>query len=141
MKGNGHVQQAPVTHDENRVSSGFDMDAMVGTILLVGVLVSMALIIIGLVWNWIASGTLTVAYSITEENFFGFLLHSFSQPFDGSGIQPRQFISLGIVTLMLTPFIRVLASFIYFVVADRDWKFSLITLIVLGVLTYSLFLR
>lgn len=42
---------------------------------------------------------------------------------------------------MLTPYARVVASVIYFAFADRDWKFTAITLFVLIVLTVSLFIR
>lgn len=141
MKTNHHTQQTHLMKNEGSIASGFDMDVLVGTILLAGVLVSIILIVIGLAWNWLATGSLTLSYAISGENFFNFLIHSITGMFDGKVIRPRQFISLGIVTLMLTPFIRVMASFVYFVIADRNWKFSLITLIVLGVLTYSLFLR
>jgi uncharacterized membrane protein len=119
----------------------FDMEALVGTILFVGVIASIAFIITGVAWNWLVTGSLGFDYLIAGENFFGFLLRSISQLFDGSPVQPHELISLGIVTLMLTPFLRVAASFVYFAVAEKNWKFSLITLIVLVVLTYSLFLR
>lgn len=133
----------PETEGKDKIShpTRLDMEALVGTILLAGVLTSMALIVVGVVWNLIANSTLALDYSISGENFFSFLVQSFRQLFAGEGVRPPQLISLGIVVLMLTPFLRVAASFVYFLVAERNWKFSVITLIVLGVLTYSLFLR
>jgi uncharacterized membrane protein len=125
----------------DKPTSTFDMEALVGTILLVGVLTSMVLIVIGVIWNRILTSSFAPDYSITGVNFFGFLIDSIRELFSSSGIHPRQLISLGIVTLLLTPFLRVAASFLYFLLAERNWKFSVITLIVLGVLTYSLFLR
>jgi Kef-type K+ transport system membrane component KefB len=43
--------------------------------------------------------------------------------------------------LMLTPFFRVAASVFYFMIALKNWKYTLFTGFVLAVLTYSLFLR
>ena len=42
---------------------------------------------------------------------------------------------------MLTPFVRVLASMFYFIIALKNWKYTVFTGIVLGVLTFSLFIR
>ncbi|MGZ3606158.1 MAG: DUF1634 domain-containing protein, partial [Thermodesulfobacteriota bacterium] len=56
-------------------------------------------------------------------------------------LRPRVMINMGIAVLMLTPFVRVLASVFYFAFAERNWKYTLFTGFVLGVLTYSLFLR
>jgi uncharacterized membrane protein len=48
---------------------------------------------------------------------------------------------MGIGVLMLTPFVRVLASVFYFAFVEHNWKYTLFTAFVLSVLTYSLFLR
>jgi uncharacterized membrane protein len=56
-------------------------------------------------------------------------------------IRPRLLINMGIVVLMLTPFFRVLASVVYFLVVLKNWKYTVFTLFVLLVLTGSLFLR
>jgi uncharacterized membrane protein len=40
---------------------------------------------------------------------------------------------------MLTPYVRVLASMLYFVLVERNVKYGLFTGFVLAVLTYSLF--
>ena len=56
-------------------------------------------------------------------------------------LQPRLLINLGIALLMLTPYVRVLASTFYFALAERNPKYTLFTGFVLAVLTYSLFLR
>ena len=42
--------------------------------------------------------------------------------------------------LLLTPYVRVLASLLYFAFAARNWKYALFTGFVLAVLSYSLFL-
>jgi uncharacterized membrane protein len=116
------------------------MDVLVGYILLIGVLLSVALIIGGTLWNWILTHHLTIQYTISGENYFSFLLSSFRQLFGGA-LQPRLLISLGIVTLMFTPYLRVAASVVYFAVVAHNWKYTLFTLFVFTVLTYSLFLR
>jgi len=41
---------------------------------------------------------------------------------------------------LLTPYVRVLASMIFFLV-ERNWKYSVFTFFVFAVLTYSLFLQ
>ncbi len=50
------------------------------------------------------------------------------------------FITLGIVVLILTPYIRVIASVIYFGIR-KDYKYVIITLFVLTALTISLYLH
>jgi len=53
------------------------------------------------------------------------------------GATPLSLIALGIVLLMVTPYLRVLASVLYFTV-ERNPKYALISLFVLAVLTISL---
>jgi uncharacterized membrane protein len=116
------------------------MDALVGYILLIGVLVSVGLIIAGTLWNWLVTHSLTTLFTISGQNYFGFLTSSLRQLFSGA-IQPRLLISLGIATLMFTPYLRVAASMVYFAFVARNLKYTLFTLFVFSVLTYSLFLR
>ena len=42
---------------------------------------------------------------------------------------------------MLTPYVRVLVSILYFAFSERNWKYALFTGFVFSVLTFSLFLR
>ena len=53
--------------------------------------------------------------------------------------RPRLLVNVGIAVLMLTPYVRVLASMLYFVFVERNVKYSLFTAFVLATLTYSLF--
>ena len=55
--------------------------------------------------------------------------------------RPRLLVSLGIITLLLTPYVRVLASFVLFAFVERNAKYAVFTGFVLAVLSYSLFLR
>ena len=123
-----------------RKNRQFEMDALVGTILQDGVLLSLSLIVAGLCWRWFRTGGLTVDYHITGMNLFQFVVDEIHLGVRGA-IQPRLLINLGIAVLMLTPFIRVAASVVYFMGVLRNWKYTFFTAVVLTVLTYSLFLR
>jgi uncharacterized membrane protein len=136
QEGVAAAQAEPGIH----VEGTFDMEVLVGYILLIGVLTSIALILGGLAWHWLQTGQIGVQYRISGMNFFEFLFKDLAQLFGGQ-LRPRLFVSLGIAMLMLTPFVRVLASMVYFLVAARNWKYTVFTGFVLAVLTYSLFLR
>ncbi len=117
----------------------FDMEVLVGYILLVGVLLSVLLILIGFGWNWIATGQLNLQVAVSKMNFLRFTADAFSRLFHGE-LAPPLIINLGIVTLLFTPYLRVFASMVYFAIR-RNWKYTLFTGFVLAVLSYSLFLR
>jgi uncharacterized membrane protein len=117
-----------------------DMESLVGYILLTGVLLSVALLAVGFGWHWIRVSNLRFEHSIVGMNFFEFILSTLRQ-MTSRAFRPRLFLNMGIAVLMLTPFVRVLASFFYFVFAEHNWKYTLFTGFVLVVLTYSLFLR
>ena len=116
----------------------FDMESMVGYVLLCGVALSMALIAGGLAWRWFLTGHLGVDYSIAGSDLFDFAAREVHAA--RNDLRPRRLVNLGFVCLLLTPYARVLASMIYFAVAARNWKYTVFTGVVLGVLTYSLFL-
>lgn len=120
--------------------ANFDMEVLVGYILQIGVLLSMALIATGMIWRWINTGALAFDYTITGMNFFEFVLTDIQQMVAGA-FRPRLLLNLGIATLMLTPFVRVFASMLYFAIVERNWKYTIFTAFVFSVLTYSLFLR
>jgi uncharacterized membrane protein len=126
--------------EEAQNGSHFDMESLVGYILLTGVLLSVALLVVGFVWRWMRVGSLQFEHSIVGMNFFEFILSTLRQ-MASQAFRPRLFLNMGIGVLMLTPFVRVLASVFYFALVDRNWKYTLFTSFVLSVLTYSLFLR
>jgi len=117
-----------------------DLETLVSYVLLAGVAASMVLVLGGLVWHDLSSGTLRLAYTIRPMNFFAFAMESFQDAFR-HGYRPRLMVSLGMVVLMLTPYVRVLASMIYFAAIEKNLKYTVFTLVVLGALSYSLFLR
>ena len=118
----------------------FDMESLVGYILLIGVLLSVALLVVGFIWRWARVGTLRFEHSIAGMNFFEFILSTLRQT-ASHAFRPRLFLNMGIWILMLTPFARVLVSVFYFAFVEHNWKYTLFTGFVLSVLTYSLFLR
>ncbi len=117
-----------------------DMDVLVGYILQTGVLLSMALVGAGLFWTWLRTGRTALDYQINRMNLFDFVMHEARLVAHGM-FGPRLLVNLGITCLMLTPFVRVGASVVYFAGVLKNWKYTLFTSIVLIVLTYSLFLR
>ena len=123
-----------------REARQFEMDTLVGTILQDGVLLSLGLIIVGMIWRWFRTGSLAIDYQIAGINLFQFVIDEIRLAVHGA-VRPHLLINLGIAVLMLTPFIRVAASMIYFMGVLRNWKYTLFTAVVLSVLTYSLFLR
>jgi uncharacterized membrane protein len=133
-----HLGSSP--SDLGETKQEFDMDAVVGYILLIGVSASLVLVMAALVWRWAETRTLVFDYKLSGMNLFQLILHEVRLVAHGT-LRPRQLLSLGIAMLMLTPFIRVLASMVYFMAALRNWKYSVFTAIVLVTLTYSLFLR
>jgi uncharacterized membrane protein len=118
----------------------FDMESLVGYILLAGILLSVALLAVGFVWRWLKVGNLRFEHSIVGMNFFEFISSTLGQ-MTSRAFRPRLFLNMGIAVLMLTPFVRVLASVFYFAFVEHNWKYTLFTAFVLTVLTYSLFLR
>jgi uncharacterized membrane protein len=135
-----HANKAQVLGASHEKESSNSMDTLVGYILLIGVLLSGLLIAAGSLWNWVIHHTLTTQFSIAGESYFSFLQSNLRQLFSGE-VRPQLLISLGISTLMLTPYLRVAASVVYFAAAARNWKYTFFTLFVFSVLTYSLFLR
>jgi uncharacterized membrane protein len=118
----------------------FDMEVVVGYILLVGVLVSMVLVAAGLIWHWAATGHLGLEYSVAGMNLFEFVRADIRQV-AADAFRPRLLVNLGIAVLLLTPYARVFASMVYFAFVDRNGKYTAFTGFVFAVLTYSLFLQ
>ena len=132
--------ESPTRIEPAQEGRQFEMDTLVGVILQDGVLLSLGLIVIGLFWRWLRTGGLALDYQIAGMNLFQFVIGEVRLAVRGS-VRPRLLINLGIAVLMLTPFIRVAVSMVYFLGVLRNWKYTVFTAVVLSVLTYSLFLR
>lgn len=116
------------------------MDIVIGHLLLAGVLISVLLLVTGLVWHWRSTGQWGIDYTIAGLNLFGFVRADIQQAMVGA-LRPRLLISLGLASLMLTPYLRVFISMLFFAFVEHNWKYTVFTAFVLSVLTYSLFGR
>lgn len=134
------VQGSTIHSERVQNYDRFDMESLVGYILLTGILLSVALLSVGFVWRWLRVGNLRFEHSIVGMNFFEFISSTLRQ-MASRAFRPRLFLNMGIAVLMLTPFVRVLASVFYFAFVEHNWKYTLFTAFVLSTLTYSLFLR
>ncbi|HUI30762.1 MAG TPA: DUF1634 domain-containing protein [Candidatus Acidoferrales bacterium] len=135
-----NTTQETKSKKEKEKSIEYKMDALVGYILLVGVLTSITLIVSGVIWHYVDTGHIGLDYSIAGMNLFQFVLTEIHQ-FTRLHLRPRLLVNLGIAALMLTPYVRVAASMLFFAFAERNYKYTTFTAIVFVVLTYSLFLR
>lgn len=138
MSSRGLNSSAAIGNGEE--SRQLEMDVLVGYILLGGVLLSMALIVVGLIWKYVQTGGVHLDYELAGMNLFQFVVSEVHLAILRE-VRPRLLINMGIAVLMLTPFFRVLASMVYFLVVLKNWKYTVFTLFVLLVLTGSLFLR
>lgn len=121
--------------DLNRVElpGHIQMSAVIGGILQIGVLLSSAVIIIGLILLPFRPGGLSPQ---RIENF----PHTFGELWpELAAFHPQAIIVLGLLLLIATPVIRVAASVVAFWL-EHDRRFVIITLIVLGILIASFFL-
>ena len=127
----GPEAAAPV--EPNREPSRqLEMDALLSYILLYGVVISLALVTISLIWKWLATGQVGFVYELAGMNLYQFATTQIRTTLAGQ-IRPELLMNLGIAVLMLTPFMRVIASLVFFAAVSKNWKYVL--------LTYSLFLR
>jgi uncharacterized membrane protein len=116
------------------------LETLVFAILAGGLVLSVALILAGLTWEWIAQGSLNPDHpALSAVNVHG-LLESLTT---GSlaGLSPLVLLYTGIAVLLMTPYVQVLAAMLFFTFRDRNYRFSAITGFVALVLTWVLFLR
>ena len=126
--------------DSNRGITG--LETVISRILLVGVILSLLLEITGLVLYYGTYHNLAIsdsgAFNIKGHDFFSFIYGLMGGGFTGGAA--IQLMTAGIVVLLLTPFLRVVFS-VWFFVWERNYKFVVITIFVLVVLTISLILH
>ncbi|MGA3288970.1 MAG: DUF1634 domain-containing protein [Candidatus Bathyarchaeia archaeon] len=118
------------------------LETVVSYILIIGVVVSVLLEIIGISLFYRTYGNEQVSQSktvfISGQNFFVFIFDQI-QHFFGSQ-NAIMFMTLGLIILILTPYIRAISSVVYFA-WEKNRNYVLITLFVLIVLTVSLVLH
>ncbi|MDA4125080.1 MAG: DUF1634 domain-containing protein [Thaumarchaeota archaeon] len=121
-------------------SRGTTLQVGISWILRAGVGLSLVLETAGILLSYQQTGdsSLTVpsaAWLAKGGNFFGFALNSLTSVF--SGANPAGIASLGVAVLMLTPYARIIAALVYYLI-ERDWKYVGITSIVFSVITLGL---
>ena len=118
------------------------LETTISYLLIIGVIFSLILEAIGLTLFYYSFGNLNILENgvvfIHGENFFSFVITTFQ----GENIQNSAilFMTLGLITLISTPYIRVITSVIYFA-WEKNRKYLLLTLFVLIILTVSLALH
>ena len=119
------------------------LETTISYLLIIGVVLSLALEIAGIAIFYKSHGNLDIllqdkAMFIQGRDFFSFLYQLFARgPMQNTGIF---LMTLGVAALILTPFVRVIVSAMYFA-WKRDAKYMLITAFVLIALTISLALH
>ena len=116
------------------------MDSLVGTMLASGVVTSVTLIVAGLLWHRLATGVATFDVPLGGTDALRLLVGDLELAASGR-LSPRLLVSLGVAVLLFTPYLRVLASVVFFALVEHDWKYTAFTGFVLAVLTYSLLMR
>jgi uncharacterized membrane protein len=123
-----------------KVASEEKLELTISCILIVGVIASVAMEAIGILGYYNSNGNLNIIFrpefALQGADFFTYSGNAFFQVMNG-GWTPLQILSLGIIVLMMTPYVRVAASVIYFGLV-RNPKYLIITLFVLIILTASL---
>jgi uncharacterized membrane protein len=114
-------------------------DRAIGYVLITGVVISLLVEAIGILLYYLSYGHFDISEERTlfihGRNYFDFLIELFQ---GGSMDKKAVFLmSLGVVILILTPYVRVLMSVLYFA-WEKNIKYILITLFVLVLLTISL---
>lgn len=119
------------------------LETTISYLLIIGVVLSITLEIAGIAIFYKSRENLDILLQdktafIQGRNFFSFLYQLFARgPAQNTG---TFLMTLGVATLILTPFVRVIASALYFA-WRRDARYVLITVFVLIALTISLALH
>ena len=118
------------------------LETTISYLLIVGVVISLFLEVIGLILSYHSYANLNILENnvafIRGENFFSFVYTLFQR----ENVQNSALLSmtLGLVVLILTPYVRVITSVVYFA-WKKNSKYVLVTLFVLITLTISLALH
>ncbi len=116
------------------------LDLVISYILIGGVILSLILESYGLLLYCRGAQKFSIswapAWRMEGTDFFAYSAKLFSGLGRGA-LGSAAIMSLGLVILMLTPYVRVVFSALFFA-AKKDWKYLVITLFVLSVLTMSL---
>jgi uncharacterized membrane protein len=118
------------------------MENAISYLLIGGVLLCLVLLVTGMALYWGQQGGVSVSQApsvfVHGHDFFSFIFDQVT----GRGVQnlPLRLITLGVIVLLLTPYLRVILSAVYFT-REKNFKYVLITVFVLIILTISLILH
>jgi uncharacterized membrane protein len=119
------------------------LDLVISYILIAGVVASVLVETVGIISYYLAHGNLNIILqpdnSLKGVDFFNYTRDTVQFLIRG-GWTPLQVMGLGIVLLMITPYLRVVASVVYFGMVKNP-KYLAITVFVLVVLTASLIIH
>ena len=118
------------------------LETGISYLLIIGVIISLVLEVAGIIIFYYSYRQLAISQDasmfIQGHDFFSFIWEQFQgEHMEGSAIP---LMTAGIIVLILTPYVRVIASVIYFG-WEKNIKYVLITLFVLVVVTLSLALH
>jgi uncharacterized membrane protein len=116
-----------------------NLDRLVSSILLAGVILAVILLVIALAWQWVSTGRYGSFPAIAATNLLGYMVYTF-QNATVLGLSPTILANGGIAVLLLTPFVRVFASVLFFGFREHNHVFTAITAFVLVVLGIVLFI-
>ncbi|MDO8567714.1 MAG: DUF1634 domain-containing protein [Dehalococcoidales bacterium] len=127
---------------KNGLGSGESkLETAISYLLMIGVVASLVLEVIGMALFYQTYGQLGISHDkavlVQGRDFFSFIFDQLRGHSEGTAIR---FMTLGIVVLLLTPYLRVVLSAIYFG-REKNYKYVIITIFVLIVLTLSLILH
>ena len=113
-----------------------DLEQLMGNLLRYGVLASLAVVLTGAVFYLLQHGGEQPSYRqfLGEPTRLTQIKQVWQTALQGRG---RSIIQLGLFILIATPVARIVFSVIGYIL-ERDWLYIIITLIVLGVILYSL---
>ncbi len=118
------------------------LETIISYVLIIGVVVSVAFEVVGIALFYGTYGNLQISQDksvfISGQNFFAFIIDQIRHLFGSQNA--LSFIIIGLIILILTPYIRAITSALYFA-WEKHYKYVLITLFVLIVLTASLALH
>jgi uncharacterized membrane protein len=110
-------------------------ESLIGTMLRAGVILAAAVVLLGGVLYLIRFGAVTPDYRIFRGEASD--LRSLRAILGDAAAHSRGLIQLGLLLLIATPIARVAFSVAAYL-SERDWLYAAITLLVLGILVYSL---
>lgn len=105
-----------------------------------GVVLTITFFIAGMIRFYIRHENLNVDYSMFYKNFYQFTEKEM-QFITLGHFRTEVLLNAGLMILLITPLIQVIATGVYMVVANKNWKYGIITLFVLAILSISLLLH